>query len=428
MHVWHGFAATLNGAWATDAARRRRLVAVGQALAAGFVLPLVACAAVGAGAPADGPTLAARVAGGQLVDASGRPLQLRGVNISGLESVAIQGWSAANPWGGAPPQLDAIRRWKANAIRLPLNEASWLGLTTYKADGTAVRADPGGNYRATVRKAAARATAAGLYVVLDLHWSAPDLRLPGHASPVPLAPMGQAPMADADHSVDFWASVAAAFKDDPGVLFDLFNEPYIDSYGAAPGQDPWSVLLQGGSGNRFPNNTEGGKNFDLWQSWKIAGFQSLIDAVRGTGATNVVLVSCLGYAKDPSGWLAHVPHDPVRQLALSVHLYPKYGATYGTAAYTQPDHAPQVWAQMVAVQRAGYPVIIGEAGDRNAAGTPDAPFMRTVTAWVDAHQAGLFAWTWNAWQNGDNILIRDAGGTPTDGEGVAYRRWLLGHP
>ena len=33
-------------------------------------------------------------------------------------------------------------------------------------------------------------------------------------------------MPDLDHSPAFWTSVAATFKSDPGVVFDVFNEPY----------------------------------------------------------------------------------------------------------------------------------------------------------------------------------------------------------
>ena len=34
-------------------------------------------------------------------------------------------------------------------------------------------------------------------------------------------------MAFADHALDFWTSVATTFKDDPMVIFDLFNEPIL---------------------------------------------------------------------------------------------------------------------------------------------------------------------------------------------------------
>ena len=33
-------------------------------------------------------------------------------------------------------------------------------------------------------------------------------------------------MPDMDHSPAFWTSVATAFKSNPAVVFDLFNEPF----------------------------------------------------------------------------------------------------------------------------------------------------------------------------------------------------------
>src|ERR1700675_3037755 len=82
--------------------------------------------------PASGGGLAIRVCGNRLVDAHGVAVQLRGVNVAGLEGVPIQGWDPANPWGGnsgtPTPDWKVIKSWGVNAVRLPLNEASWLGI------------------------------------------------------------------------------------------------------------------------------------------------------------------------------------------------------------------------------------------------------------------------------------------------------------
>jgi len=55
------------------------------------------------------------------------------------------------------------------------------------------------------------------------HWTAPGTQ----------RALSQNPEPDADHSPAFWASVAATFARDPGVIFDLFNEPY-DYWGTDP--------------------------------------------------------------------------------------------------------------------------------------------------------------------------------------------------
>jgi endoglucanase len=366
-----------------------------------------------------------KVGSGVLVNGTGTPVQLRGVNVSNLEFAAIQGWGAADPWGGGSPSFSALKSWKLNAIRLPLNQASWLGETTYDFAGKSRKADPGGNYQATVKKTIADATAAGFYVVIDLHWSAPSLKVTGQADPVPFTPLGQAPMADADHSIAFWTSVASTFKAYPNVIFDLFNEPYIDSYGLPFATNPWNLLLNGGAMVKFPNNTSGGANFDDVQAWNTAGMQQMVTAVRDTGATNVVITAGVEYAKNVSQWLTHVPTDPLKQLACSIHIYPTYGSSYGTKAYDTV--APATLSALKEIQAAGYPIVVGEVGGHNAPGTKGDQLVTNVLEWADQNKVSIFGWTWNVWQNPDFVLIKDTGGTPTDGYGKVFKDWAVKH-
>ncbi|MGZ3383081.1 MAG: glycoside hydrolase family 5 protein, partial [Isosphaeraceae bacterium] len=358
------------------------------------------------GSPASKPTFGVAVAGGGLVSTlDGSKVQLRGVNISGLEYVAIgaQGWANGNPWGGQTgdptPNWQAIRAWKANAVRLPLNEASWLGYKCVDRHGNRINPDPWGNYQSTVKKAVADAVASGLYVIIDLHWTAPH----------DLCPVSQDQLPDADHSVDFWRSVADTFKDNPAVIFDLFNEPY------APGAGGWQVLRDGATQSTF--SADSGKYVQSL-TWQSVGMQTLINTVRATGATNIVMVGGLRGASDLSGWLAYRPSDPLKQLAASWHAYE------GTASQS---------SAAAAVLAAGVPVIIGETGDQSANGTASAPIITSVTNWADEHGVGVLAWTWDLWKESDgtpskeNLLIKDAAGTPTDGEGVAFKEWLGRH-
>ncbi|MDE2219244.1 MAG: cellulase family glycosylhydrolase, partial [Gammaproteobacteria bacterium] len=367
--------------------------------------------------------LAARVRDGRLVDARGAPLILRGVNISGLETCPIQGWAwnsertRYDPWGGSHPKWSAIRAWKANAVRLPLNEASWLGSTVYDHDGRPRAADPGGNYRATVIDAVNEATAAGLYVILDLHWGGPKVPVPGQAGPVPQTPFegdgGQNPMADLDHSLGFWATIANTFRDNPAVLFDLYNEPYF--WWLAPGQDEWRVWRDGGTITQYVTGTQ---PYQLPYAWQSAGMQAMLNAVRGTGASNVVIASGVNWAGDLSGWLAHRPADPLRQLAAGWHAYPHRKDP------SVPASGTIQYAYALGIAAAGFPVIITETGEHNAPGTVGAPLMAALLPWADQHSISYFGWTWNAWKNPDNVLIRDADGTPTDGYGRQFRDHL----
>lgn len=49
--------------------------------------------------------------------------------------------------------------------------------------------------------------------------------------------------------------------------------------------------------------------------------QDLVDAVRGNGATNILLLGGLSYANDLSQWLDYLPKDPLNNFAASAHLY-----------------------------------------------------------------------------------------------------------
>jgi hypothetical protein len=279
---------------------------------------------------------AVSVRANRLVDASGNVLQLRGISFSGFEFVAIGGWSPSDPSGGQAgqpngPRWSAVKAWRANAVRFTLNETSWLGLTCVDTDGVARLGDPGGNYRAAVSTQVQQANAAGLYVILELHWAAP-----GNA-----CPMVQTQMANTDHSLDFWTSVASAFKSNSSVIFSLYNEPFF--FGLAAGQNEWSALMNGGTFDYFPA-TSGTSNYrNVATPWRSAGMQALLEAVRATGATNVVLIGGVHFSNDLSQWLAHRPRDPLNQVAASWHPYPPMqrpttvGVASGGAGYAVGD-------------------------------------------------------------------------------------------
>ena len=354
------------------------------------------------------------VSRGRLVDGSGKPLQLRGVNLSGLEFVAIQGWSAANPWGGqtgdTSPNFDAIKKWKVNSVRIPLNEASWLGYQCTDDTGKTHDPDPGHNYQATVKSAVKEATAAGLYVIVDLHWSAPGK----------FCPLAQNPMADADHSIDFWKSVAATFKDYPNVMFELFNEPFF--YWMSSGSDAWKVLRDGGTFTKYV--TGNGSNYTADYTWKSAGMQQMLDAVRLAGATNVVLVGAPSWSQDLSKWISYKPNDGLKQLAAVWHAYPDSGVV-GSAGASVPKLGRYAYKWAEQVLSAGIPLVLSETGDHNAAGTATAPFVSQLLPWADNVGASYLGWAWNTWRNNDNVLIKDKAGAPTDGYGVYFREHLL---
>jgi endoglucanase len=389
-------------------------------------------AAVSSGSePVRAGALVVKVSGNHLVDGIGNLLQLRGVDVSGLEFYPILNTGNSDYWGGQSPDLKAIKAWRANAIRVPLNEQSYLAQTCFQVvNGKLVgqKSDPFGIYRSVVKTVVDRATALGMYVILDLHKNAPPAVLPDSPTPVQVCSISSAQqeMADATNSPQFWTALASDYKSYPNVIFDLFNEPHIDNFNVPAGRfDPlavWKILRDGGDGKVFYGN-----NIALTQSWKSAGMQSMLDAVRRTGAKNVVMISGISWAQDNSHWLEAVPIDPQRQLALSWHAYPMFGKAFGTPEYNEPGLGKVSYQWAESVLQAGYPIIIGETGDHSAAGTVGAPFLAVLLPWADARGVSVLGWGWNAWGAASANLIKDSAGTPTDGYGQALRSWMLNH-
>jgi len=379
------------------------------------------------------PALSVSVQGNHFVNGNGNTIQLRGVNVSSLQGTPIQGWSPDNPWGGQTgdptPNWNTIKGWAVNVVRIPLNDQSWLNLTCTEARTSNTKdADPGNNYQQTVIQSVQDATAAGLYVILDLHWSAPGN----------ICALEQGQMADADHSITFWSQIATTFKTYPNVMFELFNEPFFDQgfsdYGL--GAKAWSHLMQGPNGTNGSFNSfaaTGGIDQDGHQivrhpfggSWTVAGMQSMLNAIRSAGATNVVLVGALQYDQILDGWLANRPNDSAGQLAAVWHAYPSFGAAWNSTAYTLPNNGEQAYSTAQNILNNGIPVIVTEFGDHDAPNTDFAPFVGRLLPRLDAMGISYLGWTWNTWQNPDNVLIKNAAGDPTAGYGVCVHNHYL---
>jgi Cellulase (glycosyl hydrolase family 5) len=273
----------------------------------------------------------------------------------------------------------AMNSWDIDVVRVPLNEDCWLGLMTKPSLG-------GRPYRRIVEAYVHELNAAHLFVILDLHWAAPGRTRATR----------QLPMADRDHAPAFWRSVATAFRSDHDLIFDLFNEPFGIS---------WPCWLHGcrvaaGSG---------------WPAYETAGMQTLVDAVRSTGATQPLLLGGLQYSSELDGWASHAPRDPLHQLIAAQHNY---------GGLSPCDSG--CLAAVLAVQR-HYPVLMSELGESDCADDYIDPMM----AWADAHGVGYLGWAWDATSAGGwscaagPSLITSYDGAPTP-FGLGFRNHLLG--
>src|SRR5271156_5649327 len=273
------------------------------ALALLSVLLLVCCAR--APRALGQPAVSIAVSGNRLVDWEGDPVVLRGADTSGTEYACVSEKSIFDgDEEASAASIAAMRSWGFNAARVELNESCWLGVQGVKP------AYSGRPYEEAIEQYVAALNAAGMYVILDMHFSSTGAK---HKA------KGQEPMPDERYAPAFWTSVAEAFKGDPAVIFDLFNEPYPNRN--TDSQDAWKCDLQGSA-----SGTCSGFGY------QAAGMQQLLDAVRAAGASNVVMVGGPQFAGDLDRWLQYEPVDPLHQLAASIHIYWKNAK--------DPDYSP----------------------------------------------------------------------------------------
>ncbi|MFD1662368.1 cellulose binding domain-containing protein [Streptomyces caeni] len=336
--------------------------------------------------PPAGTAPALHVSGNRLVDSGGATRRLLGVNRSGGEFMCVQGYGIFDgPVDDAAVQ--AIADWKTDAVRIPLNEECWLGLSNIKPEYA------GANYIGAVKDLVARVEAHGMTPVLDLHWTYGQYT-GNSAGCSDVHATCQKPMPDAQYTPSFWASVASTFKDDPAVAFDLFNEPYPDRATTTATQ-AWQCWRDGGTCPGI--------------GYEVAGMQDLVDAVRGTGATNVILAGGLAYSNDLSQWLTYRPDDPAGNLVAAYHVY-NFNACANESC----------WNSTLAPVAAQVPLVAGEVGEN----TCSHGFVDQVMKWFDDRGLSYLGWTWNTWDcSSGPSLISGYDGTPTS-YGIGLRDHL----
>ena len=329
------------------------------------------------------------VSGNKLENASGAQVVLHGIDRSGTEYACVQGNGI---FDGPSDQasITAMKSWGVNAVRVPLNEACW------NAESYVDSAYSGANYQAAIEAYVNLLNDNGIVAILDLHWT-DGLYTGASAGCSSAEAVCQKPMPDTAESVPFWTSVATAFKGNNAVIFDLFNEPYperADNYNETEG---WQCWLNGGSDC-------------VGISYSVAGMQTLVNAVRSTGASNVIMLGGLEYSNDLTQWLSYEPTDPDHNLVASWHSY-----NFNTCS-TQA-----CWTSQVAPVIAQVPVIAGEIGENDCADTYIDPLM----TWLDSENTSYLAWAWNADFNCSTGpgLITDYSGDPT-AYGAGYESHL----
>jgi len=330
------------------------------------------------------------VSGNTIVNSrTGTSMIVHAVNWPSFEYACQQGWGNSAD-GATTAAANAMLAWGINAVRIPLNQDCWLGV-----DGAPRSPITVNGYKSALAAWVGTLNAAGLAVILDLHWTAPT----GSSAD------GQRAMPDSQ-STTFWTSVATFFKNSKSVMFETFNEPYSRGTRTVS----WSCWLNGGcqvpvANDQSPIGTT---------TFTAVGQATLVSAIRATGATQPILLDGLNYANDLTGWLANKPND--RQLIASWHNYPGQGCSDSTC-----------WASQVLPVAASVPVIATEFGETDGGSS----FLTAFMTWADAHNIGYAPWAWWVTDSSDgtaanlySLISNLSTFTPRAPEGTAFHDHL----
>lgn len=317
------------------------------------------------------------VRGNQVVDFAGRPYTFHGVTRDGLEysCTGVGPMDAQHlAYMGHGPDKAGVTYWNANTIRLPLSESFWL----YGAQRQKCTAQ---QYQALVHKTVSTLVDQGMNVMLDLHWVDADRQSLGGGGPWALP--------DAD-SVTFWQQVASAYRDNPNVIFELYNEPHPTSWQCWYSQSLCSKPI---TDTVFSDDC----HCKLTLTYQSVGMRQLLDAVRGTGAQNIVIVAGINWGFDLS--------------KVTNYDLPGGNIVYDTHPYPYDEKQAASWDSFFGNLSDDYPVISAENGQYDC----KSDYMRKLYDYFDQHNIGWIGWAWSQGNSvcGYPLLTQDMQGTPS---------------
>jgi hypothetical protein len=141
----------------------------------------------------------------------------------------------------------------------------------------------------------------------------------------------------------------------------------------------------------------------MFGTFQAAGQQSLVDAIRATGATQPIIISGINFAGDLSQWEEFLPTDPLGQLA---------------AGWNDFDYAKNLRSSKgdLATVAQSHPIIVGGFGDTDC----NSDYSSKIMKFADQHGISYLAWTWNT--------EADYGGCSNALLGPTNKAYFTGHP
>ncbi|HEV8193681.1 MAG TPA: cellulase family glycosylhydrolase [Ktedonobacterales bacterium] len=307
----------------------------------------------------------------------GHPITLLGVNRSSLE------YSCTGDEHLTLADFQAMRQWGANVVRIPTSSEFW--------------ANAGGacsGYHETVQRVVANARAAHLFVILDLQWSAPfdlpDDRTRGGV---------QCPMPDTGKDAAMWRDVAKLYRNDTGVLFDLYGEPYDIS---------WSTWLNGGIITEGCYVIGGPTLTKDTGRYQAIGMRALVKLIRAHAPNNVIVVSGITWGYDLSA------------IDSGFALADK-NVVYSTHPFDHSNKQPSDWDRAFGRTSARHPVIAGEFGSY-ACGIR---YNDLAINYFLMHHISWLAWSWQPGSCSGPSLLADWSGAPSVPYGSYIKQRML---
>jgi hypothetical protein len=288
--------------------------------------------------------------GNKIVEqSSGRQVLLKGVNRSGLEYSAPgeKGFLAAA--GIDQVQIrQIVENWGSNILRVPFNQ-DWA------MNGCG--GQPAETYLSAIDQMIDWAASAGCYTLLDLQWLDAHTAY-GHlhdGSPNFVAPLPN------QLSLELWPMLANRYRDEPAVLFDVFNEPHnrLDD-------DPHALNLVANDGTLYEAD-----QFDVraeeWLPWA----RKLVEVIRGAHPQSLIWVPGVDWAYDLRG----IELD-AENIVYSAHVY--------------PNRLRWHWRSRFGYVGVDRPLFLGEFGG----GSGDLEWGERLLGFLEDKCCGWTAWSW----------------------------------
>ncbi len=295
---------------------------------------------------------ALHVSGNEVLTSTGQRFTFYGFSTYGGLQNPIDSKLWPHAVASSRAQIEAAPHWSANTIRIQVGEAN---LFTHRAPGDPVNVAFLNDLCSQVQLARRE----GLQVVLN-----DNTLFSNYYEQNPTA-----------RTATFWKYIGAIYGNQPGVMFDLFNEPRAARVQMGPGQGPrnlawiWNTWLNGGSG----------------LGYTYVGEQQLVNLIRYHHWNNIIWVE--GPLFDDA--LGQYQSYPIaaNNLVLSIHHpdlslgLPNWYHTWGYLARQYPLVDGE-WSQYAGIKDECYDNATTAAND--------------LLTYLASIHAGLIAWSLQA--------------------------------